>query len=96
MTVKPETQLGTAILDEPKYSVAEAAKKLCVSRQHVRNLINQGELQGYCFGRKIMILESDLVEYIRGRRIGDHEAEPCRQKRTRLAEVPRTFEHLRL
>lgn len=44
------------------YTPASLAKQMGCSDQHIRNLINRGELRAFRFGKKLMRIPAEAVE----------------------------------
>lgn len=47
------------------YTIEEAADKLKVSERTIRDAVNSGELKAYRKGKRVYILQSDIVEFIK-------------------------------
>lgn len=54
--------------------VSEVARRLGVSRQHVRNLINRGDLPAHRFGTLYVVPESAVEAYLESNRVIRHAA----------------------
>ena len=48
------------------YSVEEAAEQTTLSKSHIRNEIRDGNLKARKIGRRVLILNEDLQNYLRG------------------------------
>ena len=54
-------------MEETKmYSPAEAAKRLNMSDDFVREMVREGKLKAYQLGRKIQISEASIQEFLEG------------------------------
>jgi len=59
---------------EKIYDVPDLAAKLKVGKTSIRNFIKAGQLKASFVGRKYIVLESDLIAFIKNQRIkGIHE-----------------------
>ena len=83
------------------YSTAEAAKLLNVSSQHVRNLVERGDIEARRFGRKILISKAELSRLQGGAFPADEaltsrneNADTIRELRRVLAEAQRLLAEL--
>lgn len=47
------------------YSIEETAEKLKVSERTIRDAVNGGELKAYRKGKRVYVLQSDIVEFIK-------------------------------
>lgn len=83
------------------FSTAEAAKLLNVSSQHVRNLVERGDIEARRFGRKILISKAEISR-LQGGAYPEHEAltsrnenaDTIRELRRVLAEAQRLLAEL--
>jgi len=59
---------------EEIYDVESLVAKLKVGKASIRNFIKSGQLRASFVGRKYIVLESDLIAFIKNQRIkGIHE-----------------------
>jgi excisionase family DNA binding protein len=84
-------------LRDKKYSTAQAAGLLGVTGRQVVDLIHEGELVAYRIGRKYVLCEADLMEFLNTSRVTSPTPRRTRPpKRPVARNTGATFQHLKL
>lgn len=55
-------------MQDDLYTIEQAAEKLQVSERYVRDKISEGKIKGYKQGKRIYVLHTDLIKYIKAGR----------------------------
>jgi len=84
-------------LRDKKYSTAQAAGLLGVTGRQVVDLIHEGELVAYRIGKKYVLCEADLLEFLNARRVTLPTPRLPRAPRVTAAHnTDQAFHHLKL